>query len=105
MLIAIGSLLDGAEQATGAVAIIDVFRAFTTAAVAFANGASRIIMVGSVEEALSLRGGGLAQVCVGEVGGRAPPGFDFGNSPFEIANVDFAGAAVAQRTGAGTQGI
>ena len=105
MLIAIGSLLDGAEQATGAVAIIDVFRAFTTAAVAFANGASRIIMVGSVEEALSLRDGGLAQVCMGEVGGRAPPGFDFGNSPFEIANVDFAGAAVAQRTGAGTQGI
>jgi 2-phosphosulfolactate phosphatase len=105
MLIAIGSLLDGAEQATGAVAIIDVFRAFTTAAVAFANGASRIIMVGSVEEALSLRDGGLAQVCMGEVGGRAPSGFDFGNSPFEIANVDFAGAAVAQRTGAGTQGI
>jgi 2-phosphosulfolactate phosphatase len=52
-----------------------------------------------------LRNGGLAQVCMGEVGGRAPPGFDFGNSPFEIANVDFAGAAVAQRTGAGTQGI
>ena len=105
MLIAIGSLLDGAKHATGAVAIIDVFRAFTTAAMAFANGASRIIMVGSVEEALSLRDGGLAQVCMGEVGGRAPPGFDFGNSPFEIANVDFAGAAVAQRTGAGTQGI
>jgi 2-phosphosulfolactate phosphatase len=53
MLIAIGSLLDGAKHATGAVAIIDVFRAFTTAAMAFANGASRIIMVGSVEEALS----------------------------------------------------
>lgn len=105
MQIAIGSLLDGATHATGAVAIIDVFRAFTTAAMAFANGASRILMVGSVEEALSLRADGLAQVCMGEVGGRAPPGFDFGNSPFEISGVDFAGKVIAQRTGAGTQGI
>ena len=35
----IGSLLEGAQQARGAVAIIDVFRAFTTAAVVLANGA------------------------------------------------------------------
>jgi len=103
--ISIGSLLEGARQATGAVAIIDVFRAFTTAAVALANGASDIIMVGSVEEALSLRESGSAHVCMGEVGGRAPPGFDFGNSPFEILHVDFRGKAIAQRTGAGTQGI
>ena len=105
MQVSIGSLLGGAEHATGAVAIIDVFRAFTTAAVAFANGASRIIMVSSVDEALSLRGSGLVQVCIGEVGGRAPSGFDFGNSPFEISDVDFRGKAIAQRTGAGTQGI
>jgi 2-phosphosulfolactate phosphatase len=105
MQVTISSLLDGAKQASGAVAIIDVFRAFTTAAVAFANGASRIIMVGSVDEALSLRDIGLAQVCMGEVRGRAPPGFDFGNSPFEISDIDFRGKAIAQRTGAGTQGI
>jgi len=103
--ISIGSLLEGARQATGAVAIIDVFRAFTTAAVALANGASDIIMVGSVEAALSLRESGRVHVCMGEVGGRAPPGFDFGNSPFEILRVDFRGKAIAQRTGAGTQGI
>jgi 2-phosphosulfolactate phosphatase len=105
MDIRIGSLLEGARQAAGAVAIIDVFRAFTTAAVAFANGASRIVMVGSVEEALSLRDSGVVQVCMGEVSGRAPAGFDFGNSPFEIQDVDFGGKAIAQRTSAGTQGI
>jgi 2-phosphosulfolactate phosphatase len=105
MDIGIGSLIDGARQATGTVVIIDVFRAFTTAAVAFVNGASRIVMVSSVEEALALRDRGIAQICMGEVGGRAPPGFDFGNSPFEISEVDFAGKAIAQRTGAGTQGI
>jgi 2-phosphosulfolactate phosphatase len=105
MQIIIGSLLEGAKIATGAVAIIDVFRAFTTAAVAFANGASHIIMVGSVDEALSLRDDGRAQICMGEVRGRAPEGFDFGNSPFEISAVDFRDKVIAQRTGAGTQGI
>jgi 2-phosphosulfolactate phosphatase len=105
MDIRILSLLEGAEQATGAVAIIDVFRAFTTAAVAFANGASAIVMVRSVDEALSLRDSGLVQICMGEVGGRAPAGFDFGNSPFELLDVDFRGKTIAQRSSAGTQGI
>lgn len=101
----IGSLLDGAAQARGAVAIIDVFRAFTTAAVAFANGASRIIMVGAVDEALKLRSDGIGHLCVGEVSERPPPGFDFGNSPFAISAIDFTGKTIIQRTSAGTQGI
>lgn len=105
MRIVVESLLDGAGRASGAVAVIDVFRAFTTGAVVLANGATRIVMVGSVEEALSLRERGIVQVCMGEVGGIAPPGFDFGNSPFEVSTRDFTGMAVAQRTSAGTQGI
>jgi 2-phosphosulfolactate phosphatase len=105
MSIVIASLLEGASQATGAVAVIDVFRAFTTAAVALANGASRIVMVGSVESALALRAAGVGQVCIGEVGGRAPGGFDFGNSPFDLSRTDFRGRTIIQRTSAGTQGI
>ena len=105
MDVRIESLLEGARRATGTVAIIDVFRAFTTAAVALANGASRIVMVDTVDEARSLRDNGLGQICMGEVGGRAPPGFDFGNSPFEVERIDFAGKTIIQRTGAGTQGI
>ena len=105
MEIWIGSLLEGAARASGAVAIIDVFRAFTTAAVVLANGASRIIMVDAVEQALSLRDRGAGQVCMGEVKGRMPDGFDFGNSPFAVSEVDFSGRTVIQRTSAGTQGI
>lgn len=105
MDIRIDSLLDGAERATGAVAIIDVFRAFTTAAIALANGAAGIVMVGTVEEALSLRERGAGQICMGEVRGRAPPGFDFGNSPFEVSQAKVRGKTIIQRTGAGTQGI
>ena len=54
MKISIQSLLEGATRATGTVAVIDVFRAFITAAMALANGASRIVMVSTVEEALGL---------------------------------------------------
>jgi 2-phosphosulfolactate phosphatase len=108
--IRIESLLDGAARARGAVAIIDVFRAFTSAAVVLAEGADRIVMVSTVEEALALRERGVGQFCIGEVGGRAPPGFDFGNSPVEIldaarAGTMFSGKTIIQRTGAGTQGI
>ncbi|TNC08163.1 2-phosphosulfolactate phosphatase [Methylobacterium terricola] len=105
MDIVIESLLDGARRARGHVAIIDVFRAFTTAAVALAKGASEVVMVGSADEALALRAQGRVQLCMGEIGGRAPPGFDFGNSPYEVSAADLAGCAIAQRTGAGTQGI
>jgi 2-phosphosulfolactate phosphatase len=62
-------------------------------------------MVRTVEEALALRDAGIGEVCMGEVRGRAPDGFDFGNSPFEISNVDFHGKTIIQRTSAGTQGI
>jgi 2-phosphosulfolactate phosphatase len=77
MEISIYSLLEGARRATGSVAVIDVFRAFTTAAVALANGAAGIVMVRTVEEALALRKTGIGQICMGEVNGRAPDGFDF----------------------------
>ena len=68
MEIAIESLLEGAGRPTRTVSIIDVFRAFTSAAVALANGASKIVMVRSVE-ALVLRRSGLGQICIGEAGG------------------------------------
>jgi 2-phosphosulfolactate phosphatase len=105
MGIRIESLLGGAEHATGVVGIIDVFRAFSTAAVALANGASRIIMVSGVDEALALRDGGIGQLVMGEVEGRAPTGFDFGNSPLEASQIDLEGKTIIQRTSAGTRGI
>ena len=105
MDIRLDSLLTGAERAQGAVVIIDVFRAFTTAAVALARGAAKIIMVGTVEEALRSRDAGLGQICMGEVGGHKPDGFDLGNSPFDASQALLDGTTVIQRTSAGTQGI
>lgn len=105
MDIKLDSLLAGAERATGTVIIIDVFRAFTTAAVALAQGAEKIIMVADVEDALALRAANVGQVCMGEVRGRAPAGFDIGNSPYEASQANVTGQTIIQRTGAGTQGI
>ena len=52
--------------AARAAAVIDTFHAFTTAAVALANGASQIIMVATIEEALALWETEGGAICMGE---------------------------------------
>lgn len=96
--------LDTCHEARGVVLVIDVLRAFSNAAYAFAQGAKEIILVSTVEEALSLRARIPHSRAMGEVHGIAPPGFDFGNSPTEIRERDLDGLTLIQRTGAGTQG-
>jgi 2-phosphosulfolactate phosphatase len=105
MDIRIESLIEGARRARGAVVIVDVFRAFTTAAVAFARGASRIVIVPEPTEALRLRNRGVGDVCVGEVNGIRPEGFDFGNSPHELMRAELENRVVIQSTRAGTVGV
>lgn len=89
----------------GTVVAIDVLRAFTTAAFAFAAGARRILLTGTVEEAFALRTEMPAALVMGEVDGLPVPGFDFGNSPAELLGLDLSGLTLIQRTSAGTQGI
>jgi len=99
------SLLEGAEQARGLAVVIDVFRAFTTAAYVMANGAERIIPVGTVEEAFAMKRANHGVILMGERDGKQVRGFDFGNSPHEVREVDFTGATVVQTTSAGTRGL
>ncbi len=103
--IKIVSLLEGAQQAEGTVIIVDVFRAFTTASVALSRGISKIIFVADPDEALALRLEGKADICVGEVGGIPPEGYDFGNSPHELSTANLAGKVMAHSTRAGTVGV
>ena len=63
-----------AKEAEGTVIIIDVFRAFTTAAIAFDRGADRIVLVAEVEEAMALSRGGVGDFTMGEVDGKRPDG-------------------------------
>lgn len=104
MEIRLASLLRGAQEAEGTTIIIDVFRAFTTAAVAFDRGAEQIVLVAEVEDALALRRRGVGHLCIGEVDGKRPAGFDFGNSPYEVSQADFTGKTLIQSTRAGTVG-
>ena len=105
MEIRMGSLVRDAREAEGTVIIIDVFRAFTTAAIAFDHGATRITLVAEVEEARDLHSRGVGDLLMGEVDGRRPEGFDFGNSPYEVSQADFTGRSVVQSTRAGTVGV
>jgi 2-phosphosulfolactate phosphatase len=98
-------LLEGAKKARGLAVIIDVFRAFTTDAYVMANGAKRIYPVESAEEAFELREKHPDWILMGEVEGVMIPGFDYGNSPADVENIDFSNKVVVQRTSAGTQGI
>ncbi len=97
--------LESCATATGAVVAIDVIRAFTTAAYAFAAGASDIILADTVAEALVLRQQMPGAWVMGELEGLPVAGFDFNNSPSELVGVNLAGRRLIQRTSAGTQGI
>lgn len=99
------SLLEGVRQATGTVVIIDVYRAFTTAAVALQRGAARLLLVDTPEAAFKLRREGRGDLCLGEVAGTKVPGFDFGNSPLELSRAEVYGKTLIQSTSAGTKGV
>jgi 2-phosphosulfolactate phosphatase len=97
--------LESCHTATGLVVVIDVIRAFTNAAYAFARGIKEIYPVSTVEEALQFKAAIPDSLACGEVGGLPPEGFDFGNSPTQTSRLDLSGRILIQRTGAGTQGI
>lgn len=97
--------LEDCHTAKGVVIVIDVLRAFSTAAYAFSRGVKEILLVGTVEEALSLKSTIPNAKAMGEVGGLRPEGFDFGNSPTYIDEADLSGITMVHRTSAGTQGV
>lgn len=88
-----------------AVVVIDVLRAFSTAAVALDRGAVEICPVLEVAEAFDRRARESTLVLMGETFCRPVPGFDLGNSPVEASAFAFQGRRVVQRTTAGTRGL
>lgn len=85
--------------------VIDVLRAFTTAAYAFHAGAEEILLVGAEEEAFRLKRERPDLILVGERGGRPIQGFDFGNSPALISRANLRGKTLVLRSSSGTQGV
>ena len=105
MDVVIDSLVGGSQRAKGTVVVIDVYRAFTTAAVAFDRGAEKLILVSDANDAIALRENGTVELCIGESDGVKLNGFDYGNSPFELSSAEFVGKSIVQCTSAGTLGV
>jgi 2-phosphosulfolactate phosphatase len=105
MNVRVTRFLEGAREATGHAVIVDVFRAFTTAAFCIAAGAREIVLVADHEQALALKRDDPSFFLTGEINGRPIAGFDVGNSPSAIERLDLSGRRVVQRTSAGTQGV
>lgn len=82
--------------------VIDVMRAFTVAAWAFARGAERIVLAESLDEALALKTRHPDWVAIKD--GPPAPGFDTVNSPGMLRSMDLRGRTVVQKTTAGTVG-
>ncbi|MCX4919561.1 2-phosphosulfolactate phosphatase [Streptomyces sp. NBC_00687] len=82
--------------------VVDVMRAFTVAAWAFARGAQKIVLAESLDEALALKARHPDWVALKD--GPPAPGFDAVNSPGMLRSVDLGGRTVVQKTTAGTVG-
>lgn len=82
--------------------VVDVMRAFTVAAWAFAQGAEKIVLAGSLDEALALKADNPDWVALKD--GPPAPGFDTVNSPGLLRSIDLGGRTVVQKTTAGTVG-
>jgi 2-phosphosulfolactate phosphatase len=105
MQIEITDFVAGARDARGVAVIIDVFRAFSVEAYAFARGAAVSIPVAEIETARHLKAANPNAILLGERHARPLPGFDCGNSPTELERLDVQGRTLVHTTHSGTQGL
>ncbi|WP_329034016.1 2-phosphosulfolactate phosphatase [Streptomyces sp. NBC_00178] len=91
--------VDGTEKVA---VVIDVMRAFTTAAWVFHRGADRIVLAADGDRALALKASNPGWLALKD--GTPARGFDLTNSPELVRRADLAGRTVVQTTTAGTVG-
>lgn len=89
-------------EAPSVAVVVDVMRAFTVAAWAFAQGAEKIVLAESLDEALALKDRHPDWAALKD--GPPAPGFEMVNSPGLLRSVDLGGRTVVQKTTAGTVG-
>ncbi|MFF7258348.1 2-phosphosulfolactate phosphatase [Streptomyces microflavus] len=89
-------------EAPSVAVVVDVMRAFTVAAWAFARGAEKIVLAESLDDALALTARHPEWVALKD--GPPAPGFALVNSPGLLRSADLGGRTVVQKTTAGTVG-
>ena len=94
------------SEARGCVVVIDVIRAFTTAAFAFGYGASGILSTDSTASAYRLKQAHPDFPAMGEESDGVDIGFfEMNNSPYRLREHDLKGKTVIHRTTNGTVGL
>ncbi len=85
--------------------IIDVLRASTSLVVLIERGCREVLIAPSLDAARRYHEAHPDVLTAGEQGGRAPQGFDFGNSPVAFMRADLAGRRVVFATTNGTRAM
>ena len=83
--------------------VLDVIRATTTQSVMLDQGAARILVASTVEEAKEAAQKIPGRLLCGERNVQPVPGFDYGNSPVQFSQVDLTGRELIMTTTNGTR--
>jgi 2-phosphosulfolactate phosphatase len=90
------------HRVRGTAVVIDVLRAFTTAAYAFHLGAERIVLSDAIDDALQLKAALPGALALKD--SKPVEGFELSNSPVELQARDLRGCTIVQQTTHGTVG-
>ncbi len=97
------SIVTEASSANDIYIVIDVIRATTSMAVMFDQGAARILVAGTIEQAQQATRVIPGRLLCGERNVQKIPGFDYGNSPTQFAQIDLTGRELIMTTTNGTR--
>ena len=85
--------------------VIDAMRATTTLAVMFDAGARRVLAAQTLEQALEAAQKIPGRLLCGERHAKTPPGFEYGNSPAQFAQLDLSQRELILTTSNGTRAL
>jgi 2-phosphosulfolactate phosphatase len=97
------TILPERAQAGDVYIVIDLIRATTTMTVMLEQGARRVLVAESIEQARAGAAAHPGRALCGERNVRRIPGFDYGNSPREFAQLDLQGRELILTTTNGTR--
>ncbi len=105
MEVKILNCLKGAKKAEGLTVVIDVFRASNTIISALTSGANSIRPIDDLDEAYKLKKSNKDYLLFGERKGITCEGFDSGNSPHLVSEMNLDKKDIILTTSAGSKGI
>ncbi len=97
------AIVSSETSANNVYIVIDVIRATTSMAVMFDQGAARVLVASTIEEAKEAAQKIPGRLLCGERNVQPVPGFDYGNSPVQFSQVDLTGRELVMTTTNGTR--